>query len=205
MEFELTLRGNTDELPPLLELLGKNSVSLNIPSSMIVTEPGIQTKTPWDIETQMSLWRDLSGSAQVFMTHLVVGCDEEGNFGDDWECLLEDEDGALLCGDEPCRVLEHRRLPQTSTNGVFVEVQCNLNAQSIGARLANIQRTLSDPKYAGLEPPINKYNKVKADSVPDSESYASYELTPVWARFVFDLWFFEHQHLYPEADYAHIP
>ena len=189
MEFELTLRGNADELTPLLELLGKCSNFPNRSIGLNNEEPEFPTETPWDPDLQETFWNDLSEGAQEFMMHLCMACDGGDLYGK-WVCdrngLTWPEEGA--CGvDVPCQnPREHRMLGQ-NPDGIAVVPGCIPSDRSMGARRANITRNMAAPKYADQTYPVKRIDS-RGTSPGGESKKARYILTTNWPEFIFPKW-----------------
>jgi hypothetical protein len=197
MEFELTLRGNTEELPSLLELLKGNDGLLQISKGIEAPEPEIPTIIPWNPEDQEEFWNRISPSAKELMMHIVMNCESEYDekpYGfwicnpdgsghmvhlDDQEDLWEYCPKGAYC-ENP---VNHRYESWTKEpNTHDLESHCKIPIQSLGARLANIQRHLSNPKFTNLTSPIVKLLR------PGSEWGNAYTLQANWPLFVKDQW-----------------
>lgn len=85
-----------------------------------------------------------------------------------------------------CVDYQHRRNNTGTSMGMLVDL-FDWNAQSVGARLANINRTLSDPKYTGLPYPIQRtINRHNPDGKSHEERTTALNLvSDIWMDFVF--------------------
>jgi hypothetical protein len=197
MEFELTLRGNADELPSILELLKGNEGLLQIANGINATEREIPIINPWEHQDQEAFWNQISPSAKDLMMHIVMDCQSEPDedpYGH-WICNpdgsghmvhLDDlEDLWNYCPEGvPCQnPVTHRFEAGTDkpdTNSL--ENICKIPTRSLGARLANIRRNLSDPKFINLSDPIVTLGKHGWNQTN------AYTLQSNWPIFVKDQW-----------------
>ena len=177
-------------LQQLLVLLGKNSTLLNASNqSQSLEIPGdVPTDVRWTLDPMETFWGEISDSARELMTHCAV---ESRALLDDgsyvccvcWEPNMYDsrDKANTICVD-----YQHRRNNTGTSMGTLVDL-FDWNAQLVGARLANISRTLSDPKYTGLPYPIQRtINRQNADGKSHEERTTTLNLvSDSWMDFVF--------------------
>ena len=177
-------------LQQLLALLGKNSTLLNASNqSQSLEIPGdVPTDVRWTLDSMETFWGEISDSARELMTHCAV---ESRALLDDgsyvccvcWEPSMYDsrDKANTICVD-----YQHRRNNTGTSMGTLVDL-FDWNAQLVGARLANISRTLSDPKYTGLPYPIQRaINRHNSDGKSHEERTTALNLvSDSWMDFVF--------------------
>ena len=117
----------------------------------------VPTDVRCTLDPMETFWGEISDSARELMTHSAI---ESRALLDDgayvscvcWESSMYDsrDKANTICVD-----YQHRRNNTGTSMGMLVDL-FDWNAQSVGARLADISRTLSDPIYTGLPYPIQR-------------------------------------------------
>jgi len=199
MEFELTIRGNANELPEVLKLLGEHTGS----SKLAVEEEGsIPTRIGWTRSTRQEFWNDISFSAAELMGYccVLVPIPEDAESPPAFSGAvhrptcggIEDCDEQKACENWE----KHFRRHDTGLNGLTLQDDWGIKPQSVGARLANISRTLKTPKYAGLPDPISRriievpagYDSIRGEEFEPRQVPFYYMKDPEWREFVLQDW-----------------
>ena len=179
MEFELTIRGDTVDLAPFLDLLAKNSaVDKARDNSLDPDIPEVIEERIWTEQLMEEFWNDISEGARELFFHCAV---EPGRLTslhrqEEFICDEYKLEGSP-CLDVPCKYYQHWQSNGQVNGGLLLE-EFGWTTQHAGARRANISRTLSNQKYEGLPSPITRLvNKNSPDARSHGEGwYTAYNI-----------------------------